>query len=489
MFKYLSRHPPELRTFFATEMWERYGFYVVQSLLAIQLTVRFGWTDEAIYTLVSAFTGLTYLSPMLGGYIADTWIGQKKTIIIGGLCLCGSYMALAFMQTDLYLCLALTGIAVGTGLLKPNVSSLLGHIYTHHPTERENGFTIFYMGITTGIILGTTLPSYLQRLWGWPVVFVSAAFGMVIALCVFCIGVKTHRIQDYQENRIPSRFCLLKALGFMLIIFGGCYGVLKNALFGQIIFLMVLITSIVFIARSMKKEHQSQAAKTMVIGLLCLISVLYWAFYFQMFLSLTLFIMRLVQPTLGGFQMPPPYYVSVESFGMIVFGYFISKQRIKLSTTQIARRATNKFFIAMVSITLSYAIVIGGILCTADTHFISPLWMMAAYLCVSLSELLLSPVGLSIVTLLADRKRVSTLMGIFFVSLSLGAYLAGFLAKTTAIDPTMTSGLMTKLHYLQGFKLLLWILIGAVLLSGVIAAIIRGRYLVLFDEQASTKPA
>ncbi|MDP2363360.1 MAG: MFS transporter, partial [Ignavibacteria bacterium] len=121
MHKLFNYQPPVLKTFFATEMWERYGFYVVQSLLALYLALHFNWSDESVYTLVSAFTALTYLSPVMGGWVADHWLGQKKSIIVATFFLVIGYVALACMQSDAYLKLALAAVAVGTGLLKPNI--------------------------------------------------------------------------------------------------------------------------------------------------------------------------------------------------------------------------------------------------------------------------------------------------------------------------------------------------------------------------------
>src|SRR5262245_54132396 len=149
--KYLITHPPSLHTFFATEMWERYGFYVVQTLLALYLAFHFKWIDKRIYSLVGSFTALTYLSPLIGGWIADHLLGQKRAILTGAVFLFFSYLTLSWLTSDNGLAAALAGIAVGTGLLKPNISSLLGNEYPSGSAKRESGFTIFYMGITTGI--------------------------------------------------------------------------------------------------------------------------------------------------------------------------------------------------------------------------------------------------------------------------------------------------------------------------------------------------
>ena len=206
-------HPSSLPIFFATEMWERYGFYVVQTLLALYLAQHFQWPDKQIYLLIGSFTALTYISPVLGGFVADHLIGQKRATFLGGLFLCVSYIFLGLENTTDSLPLALAGIAVGTGLLKSNISSLLGNQYPKNAASRESGFTIFYMGITTGIILGTTLPSYFNMKFGWSVSFMSASIGIVVGMLTFAFGIYRYRIADYH----PYQFSLKKTLQAMLM--------------------------------------------------------------------------------------------------------------------------------------------------------------------------------------------------------------------------------------------------------------------------------
>lgn len=460
-----DRQPAALKTFFATEMWERYGFYVVQSLLALYLALYHHWSDTAVYTLVSEFTALTYLSPVIGGFIADHWLGQKKSILLGTLCLCISYTTLALIQGDTHLKLALAGIAVGTGLLKPNISSLLGHSYSEDAPERESGFTIFYMGITTGIILGTTLPSHLQNLLGWSATFASAAIGALIAMGVFYFGMRRYQIQDYQENLEHTSQTIYKASAAIIGAFLLYYLVLYDTKLSVFMFTAVFLLSVSFIFKTARKESVDQAKQTYVIGMLCFISVIYWAFYFQMFLSLTLFITRLVKPALWGMPFPAPYYVCVESIGMLVFGYFLSRHHIQSNLKQTTIRASTKFLLAIAAITVAYGwiAVVSGL--TFTHTLLSPLMLIPAYLLISISELLLSPIGLSIVSMLASRKYVSTLTGIFFVSLSLGDYLSGILAKFTSVDAQMQVEGLIQARYFHGFCMLFLILCFAGIIS------------------------
>jgi POT family proton-dependent oligopeptide transporter len=467
-----ASHPPSLRVFFATEMWERYGFYVVQSLLALYLALHFRWQDDKIYALVGSFTALTYLSPVIGGWIADHLLGQKRAILAGATFLFFSYIALTLLSSDSGLTVALAGVAVGTGLLKPNISSLLGNEYDIGSPKRESGFTIFYMGITTGIILGTTLPSLLNDRFGWSVSFASAAFGMIIAFAVFAFGTYRYKVADYHpyEYRLEK---LIKASAMMFGLWLISYSILNFPIFADSAFATVVLLSLGYLLHSIRRESPNQAKQTAVIGLLCIISVMFWAFYFQMFMSLTLFLSRVVEPKLMGINFPPPYYVSIQSIGMIIFGYLFSRSKTQLTLVQSGIRTGRKFLLAMVCMTAAYALI--TLVCTnsSSSALLSPLFFIPAYLLISLAELLLSPVGLSAITVLASRKKVSTMMGIFFVSLGIGGFLSGKLASLTSIKTENLSILELKSHYTQTFSTLLNILIIATIVCFILYRAIK----------------
>lgn len=325
-----EKHPKSLRIFFATEMWERYGFYVVQSLLALYLALHFKWPDKQVYALVGSFTALTYLSPVVGGWIADKLIGQKRAVLLGAIVLFLSYCILSLVDNTTMLTASLAAIAVGTGLLKPNISSLLGNEYLMSSARRESGFTIFYMGITTGIILGTTLPSILNENFGWVASFTSAAIGMVIAFFVFFYGIKKYNIRDYNPFVFQYKKIIAAAV-LIVFLWSLSFYILNSPQLANIIFGLVVIFSAGYILYSVSGENANQSRQTLVIGLLCIISVVFWSFYFQMFMSLTLFISRVVEPTFFGIQFPAPYYVTIQSVGMLLVGYFLAKKNPKLN--------------------------------------------------------------------------------------------------------------------------------------------------------------
>lgn len=475
----MDKHPKSLRIFFATEMWERYGFYVVQSLLALYLANHCHWPDKQIYTLVGSFTALTYLSPLVGGWIADNLIGQKRAILLGASILFMSYCFLALFDNQLMLITVLSSISVGTGLLKPNISSLLGNEYLQSCPRRESGFTIFYMGITTGIILGTTLPSYLSLHVSWSSSFASAALGMIFAFSIFWFGIRKYAIKDYNEHPFQC-INLLKALSILALLWCLSFYILSTPQLANILFGLVVLLSSSYILYAVSKENKNQARQTLVIGLLCIISVMFWAFYFQMFMSLTLFISRMAQPTLFSIGFPAPYYVTIESIGMLVIGYFLARYNPQKTLRERGLITGQKFVLSLVFMTIAYGVIALVSHWITPGHLLSPLLIMPAYLFISLSELLLSPVGLAAITFLADKNKVSTMMGIFFVSLGVGAFLSGKLAALTAIPPGETDIMVLKGLYVTAFMQQLGILFTATLGCLIIYAVIR--FLLTYDK-------
>ena len=467
-----TNHPPSLRIFFGTELWERYGFYVVQSLLALYLALHYQWPDKQVYELVGSFTALTYLSPVIGGWIADQFLGQKITILTGTVCLFLSYLVLSLINNAQILPMALAGIAVGTGLLKPNISSLLGNQYPINSPKRDAGYTIFYMGITTGIILGTTLPSQLNHHFGWSVSFASAAIGMTLAFCTFSLGIKLFHIEDYK----PYEYHLIKvvkATALILILWSLCAFMLFNPHFANQTFFSIILICMIYLIVCAMREEPEQAKKTTVIGLLCIISVLFWAFYFQMFLSFTLFIARVVEPTFLGINFPPPYYVAIESVGMLFFGFLLSRRKAKLELTDRNLETNNKFLLSMGLMCLSFLMIALLASFNPNNVLLLPIYLVPAYLLISLAELLLSPVGLSAITILAARNKVSTMMGIFFVSLGTGGFLSGKLANLTALPTENLSLIEIQQIYAHGFKQLFFALLLATGVAWILNRVIK----------------
>lgn len=462
-----------LSVFCATEMWERYGFYVVQALLALYLSLHLQMSDAETYALVGSFTALTYISPVIGGWVADHFLGQKKAVLTGAILLACSYVVIAFASSVSILLCALALIATGTGLLKPNISALLGKQYTQDDPRRNSGFTIFYLGITVGIILGTILPIQLQHLFGWKTCFLSASIGAIFAFFVFFYGIRKLHIQEYATSfKYNMLINWLVAATVVIVSFFVFYGVLLNHGMADGFFILVVIVSTLIVLRIAKQETGIQRYKTLALLLLFTISAFFWAFYFEMFLALTLFITRVVEPNLFGMEFPAPYYVAVQSFGMIVFGLILSKLWVRMHYKNVAYAVSVKFTCAILFMFVAYLIILSVSSSTSDM-LISVGPVLGAYLMISIAELLLSPIGLSAVTQLASEKVVSTMMGIFLVSLGIGGFLSGTLAQFVVINDLSVSLVDMKAQYFQGFRWLLVILGVGLVLTYLLSMFIR----------------
>lgn len=465
-----AKHPASLGIFFATEMWERYGFYVVQTLLALYLLVYFKWQDKEVYALVGTFTGLSYFAPLFGGWIADRLLGQKITTLLGTFFLFFSYIVLAYSSSETFLFPGLAGIIVGTGLLKPNISSLLGNEYAANSPVRDSGFTIFYMGITLGILLGTLIPSPLKDHFGWSAPFASAALGIALSTIIFIRGINRYNITDYlpyfpRTKQFASAFFLIFLL-WITVLF-----VLFNPIISNVVFIFILGFTAFYFFISIRKESFKYAQKMKSIGLLFIISTLFWTFYFQMFLSLIVLISRLAEPKLFGFTFPPPYYVTIESMGVLIFGYILSRK--KWLNIKKIENVGNKFILAMIFLTIAFGLVPLISQANSSGQMIFPLSLFAIYLIISLADILLSPTALAAITWLSNDKKVSTMVGLFFVSLGIGSFLAGKLANLTSIHSDNYTLLELKSHYTNAFTHLFIILLLFTLFSFILNRFIR----------------
>lgn len=467
-----TKHPKALSIFFGTEMWERYGFYVIQTLLALYLTSQYHLSDGTTYALTSSFTALTYISPLVGGWIADNFLGQKITVTLGAVVLILSYFAVGMISSLSSLTLALAGMCVGTGLFKPNISSMLGFHYKPKDPMRDSGFTLFYVGISLGIILGTLLPIHLQEWYGWSWAFYSAGFGLIIALFIFWLGCKKLNIPD---NGLGEQITLsqwLMTAGICIVIFAAFAFVFNHLMISDVFFIIMAASTVGIVLWNAFTEKGKQRYKTLAFLILCGISVVFWMLYFQMFLSLTLFIHRLVTPKIWGISFPPPYYVTLESVGLVVFGPLLAKFWLKFKVKGEVLGAPSKFAIALTLTAVAYLLVTFSAYSALD-KLASPTWILLAYGVIAVAELSLSPVGLSVVTKLIPPEKVSVMMGVFFVSLGVGARAAGWIASLADIPQTLTDRVTMDHYYLHAFEVYSCMAILAAIIAWMVVPLTR----------------
>jgi POT family proton-dependent oligopeptide transporter len=438
-----NHHQPKALPFlFLTEMWERFGFYVVQGMLVLYMTKAFGFSDGDSYTVMGVFSALAYISPFLGGMLADRFLGFKTAVTWGGLFLSSGYAMLALSadsKTAFYSSLAT--IIIGNGLFKPNVSSLLGSLYAFGDPRRESGFTIFYIGINLGVLLSGG-SGFIKNHFGWSASFSLASIGLILGLIIFGMGLK-HFPTRKSETAEPAK---TTPLHVKLGILCGCFiaitlisQLLQNQLLAKWLLPSAGILLLIFLLRTALGQQDAVNRRNML-SLIALIlsSIIFWMIFLQLFFSATLFIDRVVDKTVFGLNIPTTAFYALESVFVIILGPLFAWSWQTLSENERNPSPFSKFVLAIGFVGLGFLTLAISTYFPGSNHLVSPWWIALSYCLITVGEMLLSPIGLSAVTTLAPRAMVGMMMGIWFVATGFGGQFAGLLAKIASIPENIT---------------------------------------------------
>ncbi|MBX3708343.1 MAG: peptide MFS transporter [Gammaproteobacteria bacterium] len=440
-----SHHPKVLPFLFLTEMWERFGFYVAQGLLVLYMTQYYGFSDDMSYTISGIFAGLVYISPFIGGFLADRVLGFKSAIIWGGFFLITGYALLALSSVRTLFYPALATIIIGNGLLKPNISSLLGTQYAPNDPRRDAGFTIFYIGINIGAAL-SGLSGYARNAFGWQITFVLASLGMLIGLAAFFSGIKhiknTQAIKPVTQKFKYQLFlyCLLAIVGISFLL---RMNVLANWLLPSAG--MVLLIFLVVLTLQQNAEYRK---RMIVLNTLIISSIVFWMLFLQLFNSANLYIDRLVDKNLFGLQLTTTVFYASEAVFIILLGPLFAWSWQTLGRNNMNPSPVTKFVFGIFFAGLGFLVLSISTMFPNSQGLIHPLWIFSAYLLITIGELLLSPIGLSAVTMLAPANLIGMMMGIWFVATGFGGIFAGWIAKLSSV-PDVTATLSEKLAIYQ----------------------------------------
>ncbi len=458
-----QRQPTALPFLFLTEMWERFGFYVVQGLLVLYMTKAFGFSDSDSYTIMGVFSALAYIAPFPGGIIADRLLGFKTAVVWGGILLSAGYAMLALSINWQYAFYgSLATIIVGNGLFKPNVSSLLGSLYTPDDPRRESGFTIFYIGINLGVLLSGG-SGYIKECFGWQASFGLASLGLIIGLLTFCYGLKhltAIKNVTYQVPQYASKLTKISIVIGCLIAIVLISALLQNQLLAKWLLPSAGIVLLIFLLLTAMRQAPADRKNLFSLIALILSSIIFWMIFLQLFFSANLFIDRLVDKTILGFHIPTTVFYALESVFVILLGPVYAWSWHVLSQNQRNPAPFNKFILAIMLVGLGFLILALSTYFPNANHLINPLWIACSYLFITMGEMLLSPIGLSAVTTLAPRHLVGMMMGIWFVATGFGGQFAGLLAKISAVPDAATGIDRQFAIYRTAFLDYTWIAVG-----------------------------
>ncbi len=452
----LRAQPKGLYLLFFTELWERFGFYALQTILILFMTKSLLMSDKEAYLLYGAFSSLIYFTPVIGGYLADRYIGFQRAIMIGGALFILGYLIMSLPTKGAFF-LGLTLVIIANGFFKPNVSSVVGDLYAKDDPRRDGGFTIFYMGINIGALIPPLLTGSIVNNYGWHWGFLLAAFGMTVGMINFLCA--RHRLKG--AGGIPEQSPLSKSTKAKIKFYSLCTaGVILAIAFIHLLFvfpgetvLILVVGSLIVMCRVIFYliQQKGLARRRMTACLfLILISVGFWAIYNQTFTSLMLFADRNVNKELFGITIDAEFTQFFNPFFIILFSPIFSKLWSHLGFKGYHISIPAKFSLAVVFMAFGYFLLGYGTKYFSHDGEASIWWLISSYGFQTIGELLLSPVGLSMITTLSPKPLIGMMMGLWFLTQSAAFAIGGGLA-TFANVPEGTPLLGSLAIYSEAF--------------------------------------
>lgn len=391
-YSILSQHPDGLVTLFFTELWERFSYYGMRAILVLYLVSEvdsknpgLGWSNSEAISLYGWYTALVYIACIPGGIIADKFLTSSKAVLIGGSLLCLGHLSLA-IQDYLFFYLGLILIIVGVGLLKPSISTLVGSLYHQNDVSRDQGFTIFYIGINIGAFLASLLVGYVGEVLGWHYGFSLAGIGMILGQTFFYFGRNKFKNSNPQEKKISNL---------------------------------------------QKKLNKIEIDRIKLIVISSFILIIFWASFEQAGGLMNIFAFQKTDRFLSliNFEIPASWFQSINPLMIIFLGFYVSLFWLFLENKKIVNSSIVKIAVGIIIMGLGFIFMFFAALEYEVYGMSSMYWLLLAYLFHTLGELCASPVILSYITKLSPKRLVSSIMGIYFAAIGVGNKLAGSIGQ------------------------------------------------------------
>ncbi len=443
-------HPRGLSTLFFTEMWERFSFYGIRPLLVLFMAAAlsqggFGFPRDQASAIVGIYAASVYLASLPGGWVADRWLGLQRAIWYGGCLIAAGHIAIGlsdFLGHAAFFS-GLILIVLGTGLLKPNISAIVGELYPEGGARRDAGLSIFYMGINIGALLAPLITGYLGEKVGWHYGFGAAGLGMILGLIQYRftvrwlgpLGLHPSRhpdaaVQARQESRIKLGLGVFLA-GLALLVVLGMTGVLRInpiAVSQGMGYIIAGLAGLYFLYLfTLAGLTGSEKKRVVAIFVLFIFATIFWGAFEQAPTSLNLFAADFTDRTVFGWEMPVLWLQSVNSLFVILFAPVFGALWVTLSRHRGDLSSPAKFALGLLFASVGFAVmIIAAYKIQAGGEVkVSPWWLVTSFFFQTAGELCLSPVGLSSMTQLAPRKFTGQMMGVWFMATALGNLIAG----------------------------------------------------------------
>jgi proton-dependent oligopeptide transporter, POT family len=451
MFGEFKRHPKGLYILFFTEMWERFSYYGMRAILVLYIVAKvkegplggLGWNDVDALSLYGTYTMMVYLMSIPGGIIADKLLGQKKTVLIGGILLVAGHSILAIHGiVPFYTGLVL--IILGVGGLKPNISTMVGGLYKKGDIKRDEGFTIFYIGINVGAFLSSVIVGYIGETIGWHYGFGLAGIGMALGLCVYLYGQKYlknvgEKIKEVTPSDVKGKELFSKMLKditalSLAVLFSllGIYALIH----GDILYAFLIILGAVGLGMGVvvyKSLSPVERDRVKVMLISFLIIIVFWGAYEQAGGLMNLYTKDKIDRFVFGFQIPASVFQAVNPLiimlcGTAVASYWIRRNRKGKEESGIFKMAIGTIIMGSGFLLMSAAAIQANSSASGKAGLY---WLIGAYFLHTIGELCSSPVSLSYITKLAPARFGSIMMGLYFAATGLGNKLAGEIGEAS----------------------------------------------------------
>jgi len=456
-------HPAGLSTLFFTEMWERFSYYGMRAILFLFMTKAIaegglGWSPAKAGPIYGLYTAMVYLTALPGGWIADRLIGQRRAVLVGGIIIALGHVSLTFHAIPTFY-LGLVLIVIGTGFLKPNISTMVGSLYTPEDKRRDAGFSIFYMGINLGAFLAPIVVGFLAQSiyfraflgrvglnplnsWHWG--FGMAAVGMALGLLQYTLGQRRLGSAGLlaatadPPRRARDRRLLLLATGVMAGLFAllallqylGVIAISSANLPRYVGYALAAIPIVYFAYLFTRPDWTAEERKHLwAIVLFFLFAALFWSAFEQAGSTLNLFAERFSHNSVFGYEYPASWYQSINSAFIWMLAPVFAWLWIALGRRRREPSSPAKFTYGLFFVGVGFLVMVGAALASGPQGGrVTPAWLFAVYFLHTIGELCLSPVGLSTMTKLAPARIVGQMMGIWFLASSVGNFIGGQVA-------------------------------------------------------------
>jgi proton-dependent oligopeptide transporter, POT family len=427
----IGGHPRGLTTLFYTEMWERFSYYGMRALLMLYMTTAvaaggLGFDNKTAATIYGAYTGSVYLMSIPGGWIADNVLGARRAVFVGGVIIALGHYSMAVPTTFTFFA-GLVLIVFGTGLLKTNVSAIVGDLYSAEDQRRDAGFSIFYMGINLGAFAAPLICGYLGEKVNWHLGFGAAGVGMTFGLIQYVRGRDrlAHVGNPPRQTPAETRGKAIRGALFMAtisaavgLLFFGPDVIVANQMWIMLGALVVFFGWLFF--GFLKPEEKKPVG---VIVILFFFSIIFWACYEQAGSSFNLFARDFTDRTIFGYEFPASWYQSSPPLFVVLLAPVFVWLWLKLGERQPSSPV--KFSLGLFFVGLGAAVLAVASIFTAGGNKVGPWWLVGVYVLQTIGEICLYPVGLSTTTKLSPPRVAGLMMGIYFLSLSFGNFAAG----------------------------------------------------------------